>query len=91
MHRIRSCAAARSNPRWRAGEMLDGEGGYCAWGKLVPASRSRALRALPIGLAHGVRLTRPVAHGTIVTRAEVDTLPDNAGVRARQELEATGA
>jgi predicted homoserine dehydrogenase-like protein len=71
-----------------AGERLDGEGGHCAWGKLVPAERSRALRALPIGLAHGVRLVRPVARGEIVTRDDVGPLPDSAAVRARSELEA---
>ena len=38
----------------RAGETLDGEGGYTVWGKLVPAARSLAEGALPIGLAHNV-------------------------------------
>ena len=51
----RRCAASRpaARARWRgdavaaakrdlrAGEMLDGEGGYTVWGKLVPAARSR--------------------------------------------------
>ena len=36
----------------QAGETLDGEGGYTVWGKLVPAERSLAEGALPIGLAH---------------------------------------
>jgi predicted homoserine dehydrogenase-like protein len=70
------------------GDVLDGEGGYCAWGKLVPAARSRALRALPIGLAHGVGLMRPVARGEIVTHDDVGPLPDSAALRARSELEA---
>ena len=56
-----------------AGETLDGEGGRCAWGKLVLAARSLDLRALPIGLAHGVRLRRPVAHGAVITRDDVET------------------
>ena len=30
------------------GQVLDGEGGYCVWGKLVPAARSRDLDALPM-------------------------------------------
>ena len=34
----------------RAGEMLDGEGGYTVWGKLMPAAASLAAGALPIGL-----------------------------------------
>src|SRR3954466_14605464 len=47
----------------RAGETLDGEGGYTVWGKLVPAGRSLAAGALPIGLAHHVRLTRHIGAG----------------------------
>jgi predicted homoserine dehydrogenase-like protein len=70
-----------------AGDLLDGEGGYCAWGKLVPTPRSRALRAVPIGLAHGVRLIRPVPHGAIITFEDVGPLPDSAAMRARQDLE----
>src|ERR1044071_6017862 len=42
----------------RADETLDGEGGYTVWGRLVPAERSIAMGALPIGLAHHVRLKR---------------------------------
>lgn len=72
----------------KAGEMLDGEGGYCAWGKLVPAERSRATRALPIGLAHGVRLLRDVPHGALIGREDVGELPDTAATRARATLEA---
>src|SRR5271154_3682123 len=49
-----------------AGEMLDGEGGYCVYAKLIPASRSLALNALPIGLAHHVTLKRDIAAGEIV-------------------------
>jgi hypothetical protein len=52
-----------------AGEMLDGEGGYTAWGKLVPAERSLAEGALPIGLAHQAMtvavVDRLVHHATI--------------------------
>ncbi len=43
------------------GEMLDGEGGYTVLGKLLPAATSRAMGGLPLGLAHHVRLLRPVA------------------------------
>src|SRR3954467_14353988 len=45
----------------KAGESLDGEGGFTVWGKLVPASRSLAESAVPIGLAHGIKLVRDVA------------------------------
>jgi predicted homoserine dehydrogenase-like protein len=70
----------------RAGEVLDGEGGATAWGKCIPAARSRAMDALPIGLAHGIRLMRDVAAGSIITSA--DAPPDAAqdAVRIRAEM-----
>src|SRR5262249_23746701 len=55
----------------KAGEMLDGEGGFTVWGKLIPAGRSRALKAVPIGLAHGLVLRRAVAESEILTAADV--------------------
>lgn len=72
----------------RAGEVLDGEGGATVWGKCVPAARSRALGALPIGLAHRVRLRRDVAEGAIVTRGDVALDPASEAVRIRAEMEA---
>ena len=71
-----------------AGETLDGEGGYTVYGKLVPAARSLNEDALPIGLAHRVKLRRPLARGTILRKADVtldETLP---AVRVRKEMEA---
>nr|WP_246513983.1 Gfo/Idh/MocA family oxidoreductase [Neoroseomonas soli] len=70
----------------KAGVVLDGEGGACVWGKCIPAARSRALGALPIGLAHGIRLTRDVPEGAIVTA--VDAPPDASidAVRTRAEM-----
>src|SRR3546814_2557141 len=47
----------------RAGEMLDGEGGYCVWGKQTPADDSLRNGYLPLGLAHNVKLKRDVAKG----------------------------
>lgn len=64
-----------------AGEVLDGEGGYCVWGRLMPAGAAQAVGALPIGLAHGARLARPVAAGESVRMADV-TLELPAAIRA---------
>ena len=55
----------------RVGEVLDGEGGYTVYGRLAPAEASLALGALPLGLAHGVRLVNPVAAGTPVRWSDV--------------------
>jgi len=46
------------------------------------------LGALPIGLAHGVRLTRAVAAGEIVGWADVALDVAEPAVRLRREMEA---
>ncbi|PWS37496.1 flagellar biosynthesis protein FlgA [Falsiroseomonas bella] len=68
------CVAVAKRPL-RAGEVLDGEGGATVWGKCIPASRSRATGAVPIGLAHGVALARDVAEGAMVTEADLAPRP----------------
>ncbi|MFN5525467.1 NAD(P)H-dependent oxidoreductase [Bradyrhizobium sp.] len=71
----------------RAGEMLDGEGGYTVWGKVLPAATSLQLGALPIGLAHRVKLTRDVAHGEVLRWSDVaiDTADETVSVRKQME------
>lgn len=74
-----------------AGETLDGEGGYTVWGKLTPVQASLKAGGVPLGLAHDVRLLRPVAKGQAVTWDDVaiDTTTD--AYRIRRELEAMHA
>ena len=84
----RGDAVAVAKRALKAGEMLDGEGGYTVYAKLIPAARSLALGALPIGLAHRVKLVRDVAAGEFLTAADVE-LDDHAqAVRIRREMEA---
>ena len=71
----------------REGEMLDGEGGYTVYGKLMPAADSMALGGLPLGLAHRVKLVRPIASGQPVKWSDVAFDPANATVRFRREME----
>ena len=70
------------------GEVLDGEGGYRVWGRLMPAARSQRMAALPIGLAHGCRVTRPVKAGECVRVADVQLDPGQEIVRVRRDMEA---
>ncbi|WPG35850.1 Gfo/Idh/MocA family oxidoreductase [Variovorax sp. EBFNA2] len=70
-----------------AGEMLDGEGGYTVWGKLLPAERSLRLGGLPLGLAHNVKLVRPVKKGQSLSWADVAMDTSTAAYRLRQEME----
>ena len=67
--------AATAKKDLRAGDSLDGEGGYTVWGKAIPATRARALDALPVGLAHNVRLKHAVRRDEIIRFRDVD-LPD---------------
>jgi len=68
------------------GTVLDGEGGRSAWGKLMPAAASAGSRALPIGLAHGLRLTRPIAAGSLISEDDVSGLDENEAVAARRAM-----
>jgi predicted homoserine dehydrogenase-like protein len=82
----RGDAVAVAKRALRAGETLDGEGGYTVWGKLIPAERSLAEGALPIGLAHKVPLIRDVAAGDIVRWSDV-AMPDSEAARIRRDME----
>jgi predicted homoserine dehydrogenase-like protein len=69
-----------------AGETLDGEGGYTVYGRLVPAARSAWDRLLPIGLAHKVRLLRPIAAGQALAMEDVALALDIHAVALREEM-----
>ena len=53
------------------GDVLDGEGGYTVWGRLMLAEDSMNLGAVPIGLAHGATLKNPVKEGCVVTWSDL--------------------
>lgn len=55
-----------------AGEKLDGIGGYTVYGRLMPANEAAVKRVLPIGLAHGRRLLRPMPAGSLISYDDVD-------------------
>ena len=74
-----------------AGEMLDGEGGYTVWGKLLPAEKSMQMGGLPLGLAHQVRLRRPVAKGQSLCWDDVAIDTQTHAYRLRREMEQTFA
>ncbi|MBL8377959.1 MAG: Gfo/Idh/MocA family oxidoreductase [Burkholderiales bacterium] len=70
------------------GEMLDGEGGYTVWGKLQPAATSQAAGGLPLGLAHDLKVLRPVRQGQSLTWADVQVDEKLSAYRVRREMEA---
>jgi len=72
----------------RAGDPLDGEGGYTVFGKLAPAAASLSQNALPLGLAHGAKLIRDVPKDQTVSWADVTVDDSQFAVKIRRELEA---
>ena len=84
----RGDVAATAKRDLRAGELLDGEGGYTVYGKLLPARTALAADALPIGLAHRVALTRDVPAGQVLRWSDVAADEQAQAVRVRREMEA---
>ncbi len=84
---FRGDAVAVAKKDLKAGERLDGEGGYAVWGKLMPARASLDRSALPIGLAKDIRLTRNVAAGEIVRKTDVALDEACEAVAIRREAE----
>ena len=72
----------------KAGETLDGEGGACVWGKLMPAPDSLRIGGLPIGLANRVPLLRDVKAGQPVTWDDVRIDSIDSAYRYRRAMEA---
>jgi predicted homoserine dehydrogenase-like protein len=72
----------------RAGETLDGEGGACVWGKLMPAGDSLRIGGLPIGLANRVPLLRDVKAGQPVTWDDIRIDTADAAYQYRRAMEA---
>jgi predicted homoserine dehydrogenase-like protein len=71
----------------KPGDILDGEGGYTAFGKLAPASLSLARRALPLGLAHKAKIIRPVAKDQTISWDDVEVDESLLAVQLRHQLE----
>jgi predicted homoserine dehydrogenase-like protein len=67
--------------------VLDGEGGYTVVGRLMPAGESLRIGGLPLGLAHDVKLTRPVAAGQPVCWGDVAVDESLTAVKIRREME----
>lgn len=84
---FRADAVATTKRDLGAGEVLDGEGGYTVRGKLMPAADSLAMGALPLGLAHKVKMARPVAAGQTLRWSDVAIDATGEAVKFRREME----
>jgi len=84
---FRADVVATAKRDLKAGEVLDGEGGYTVVGKLLRAEDSVRIGALSLGLAHGVKLTVPVKAGEPVRWRDVVVDESLAAVKLRREME----
>jgi len=88
---FRADAVATAKRDLRAGEVLDGEGGYTVVGRLMPAGDSLAQGCLPLGLAHGWKILKPVKAGQALRWTDVAVDAGATAVKLRREMEVTFA
>jgi predicted homoserine dehydrogenase-like protein len=84
---FRADVVATAKRDLKPGEILDGEGGYTVVGKLMPAHASLRLGGLSLGLAHGVKLLKPVAAGQPLRWTDVAVDESSYAVKVRREME----
>ena len=73
----------------KAGEVLDGGGGYTVNGLIEKAEIARAENLLPLGLAYGVKLTRDVSQGEAISYDMVELDEDSFVLKLRRLQDAT--
>ena len=74
----------------KPGEVLDGEGGYTAYGLLVEAAHASTDSFLPIGLCHGAKIVRPVTQGQVISYSHVE-VPEGGFLRSLRRVQEEGA
>ena len=60
----------------KAGERLDGIGGFCTYGLVDNSAAARRMKALPIALSEGRVLHRDIAKDGVISFDDVDTVPE---------------
>jgi len=69
--------ASYAKKNLKVGEKLDGEGGYCARGKLVSSIESKNKKNLPLGLSDNAILKKDIKKDDIITLEDVElNLPE---------------
>ncbi len=71
----------------KSGDILDGEGGYTVFGRLVRADDSVSQKYLPVGLGRGVKVIRPVARGSFLTYDDLEMDSNQFSFKIRRKLE----
>lgn len=69
------------------GEILDGEGGFCAHGEFFTAEESLKLGAVPMGLSGSMKIIKPLKQGQVITWNDVEFDNQNEAIILRREME----
>ncbi|KQU74200.1 flagellar biosynthesis protein FlgA [Aminobacter sp. DSM 101952] len=85
--RFRADVVAVAKRDLAVGEVLDGEGGFCVWGKLTTSARSIEMGYLPVALASNVRLKSPVAQGSKLRWSDIEVPMRSPVIELRQKME----
>ena len=85
----RGDVAATAKRILKAGETLDGEGGFTVYGKLMSAKDSLRRGGVPIGLAHNMKLKKDIPAGQVVSWNDVEFDATAEAIKVRREMEAT--
>ena len=75
--------ASYAKKNLKVGEKLDGEGGYCARGKLVSSKLSKNKKILPLGLSDKAILKKDIKKDDIITLEDVELNLPEVVVEAR--------
>lgn len=78
---------ATAKKELKAGEILDGEGGFTVWGKQLPAETSLEIGGLPLGLANDVRLKNDIRTNKPITWSDVELDESLQAHEIRKEME----
>ena len=80
---VAECIAVAKRPL-AAGEKLDAIGEFCYRGSIDTVAKTREEGLLPLGLAKGCVLGRPVLAGQPIRYADIEEMPDTVLARARR-------
>jgi predicted homoserine dehydrogenase-like protein len=89
-HGLRVEVVAAAKRDLEIGDELDGLGGYTVYGLADNATSAREADLLPIGLAEGARMKRPLARDDIVRCSDVELPAGRMVDRLRAEQRAAG-
>ena len=68
----------------KIGEKLDGEGGFCARGRLVTAQKSKEEKILALGLSDGAIVKKEIKKDQVITLDDVELNLPKEVTKARE-------